>query len=62
MIGFLFIRRGVAFMWAHPAELQAGDVDCTRMTDDEFEREVLAALGPANVRAKRADTALPKTE
>ncbi len=34
--GFRYIKRGEEFMWVHPADLQASDVDCTDMNDDEF--------------------------
>ena len=43
--GFRFIRRGTAFRWCHVAEMLSTDVDCTNMTDDQFEsavREVTA--------------------
>ena len=33
---------GEEYQWTHPAEIQAGDVDCTDMGDDEFERFVRA--------------------
>lgn len=39
--GFRFIRRGEGvFNWVHPAELKPGDLDCTDMSDDEFEAAV----------------------
>ena len=34
--GFRYIKRGAEFMWVHPADLQAGDTDCTDMNDEEF--------------------------
>lgn len=41
--GYRFVRRGVRFDWVHPAEVQRGDLDCTDMGDDEFERVVQEA-------------------
>lgn len=35
--GFRFVYRKGAFLWAHPTTLLADDVDCTDMTDEEFE-------------------------
>ena len=35
--GFRFIRRGGVFKWAHPADMSATDIDCTDMSDDQFE-------------------------
>jgi hypothetical protein len=39
--GYRYIKRGDAFTWAHPLEVQPGDVDCTDMTDAEFEAFVI---------------------
>jgi len=38
--GYRFVRRGVQFLWVHPLEMRAGDLDTTDMTDDEFEQVV----------------------
>lgn len=38
--GFRFVQRGADFIWTHPLELQACDVDCSDMTDAEFEAYV----------------------
>jgi hypothetical protein len=43
--GFRFIKRGSEFKWAHPADVQASDVDCTDMGDDEFAAYVAAQTG-----------------
>ena len=40
--GFRFIKRGSEFKWAHHADVQASDVDCTDMGDDEFAAYVAA--------------------
>lgn len=40
--GFRYIKRGDEFKWVHPADLQAGDTDCTDMGDDEFAAYVAA--------------------
>lgn len=40
--GFRFIRRGHLFQWVHPADVRSADLDCTDMSDDEFECAVLA--------------------
>lgn len=42
-IGFRFIRRGKDFNWVHPAEMRTLDIDCTDMSDEDFEREVADA-------------------
>ena len=34
--GWRYIKRGESFRWMHPAEVVAGDVDCTELTDKEF--------------------------
>lgn len=36
--GFRFVRRGKCFFWCHLAEIQANDVDCTDMSDEEFSK------------------------
>ncbi len=41
--GFRFVKRGDDFNWRHPLELKDDDIDCTEMTDAEFEAAV--ALG-----------------
>jgi len=38
--GFKFIRRGNGFKWCHMNELLASDLDCTDMSDAEFEQAV----------------------
>jgi len=43
--GFRFVQRGATFKWVHQFELLAGDLDCTDMSDEQFEaavREVAA--------------------
>jgi hypothetical protein len=44
--GYRYIKRGEEFKWAHPAEVMPADVDCTDMTDDEFEAFVIAGVAP----------------
>ncbi|GEM_PF-4485914 len=39
--GFRFVNRCGRFAWVHPAELLEGDVDCTDMSDAEFEKYVI---------------------
>lgn len=41
--GFRFVKRGESFNWTHPSELLSTDIDCTDMTDAEFEAFVIAA-------------------
>lgn len=46
-----FVKRGDKFNWVHHLEMQATDVDCTGMTDDEFQafvRTSEAAAQPLN--------------
>jgi hypothetical protein len=39
--GFKFVHRtGLGFTWMHPGAVEAGDLDCTEMSDEEFERTV----------------------
>ena len=38
--GFRFIDRNGDFNWRHTNQLQAGDIDCTDMDDEEFEAQV----------------------
>jgi hypothetical protein len=40
--GWRFIFRAGLFTWHHPADIQPGDVDCTDMTDAEFDAFVAA--------------------
>lgn len=40
MKDFKFIRRGNEFRWCHWAEVMATDLDCTNMTDAQFESAV----------------------
>jgi hypothetical protein len=41
-LGCRFVCRDGSFTWRHPLELQSGDVDCTDMDDEHFERFVIA--------------------
>jgi hypothetical protein len=41
--GYRYIKRGEAFQWTHPLEVEPGDFDCTDMTDAEFEAFVIGA-------------------
>lgn len=45
MNGFRFIAHNGALTWKHPAEIPAGAVDCTDMTDAEFEAQVCRTVG-----------------
>ena len=37
--GFRFVHRtGLGFTWMHPGAVEAGDLDCTDMSDEDFER------------------------
>lgn len=38
--GFRFVRRDTEFKWSHPADMLASDLDCTDMSDAEFEQAV----------------------
>ena len=39
--GFRYVHRtGWGFTWMHPGAVEAGDLDCTDMSDEEFERTV----------------------
>lgn len=38
--GFRFVRRIDDFLWVHAAEIRSGDLDCTDMTDEQFEMTV----------------------
>lgn len=38
--GFKLVQRGSDFTWTHPLELQPRDVDCTSMSDAEFDAYV----------------------
>jgi hypothetical protein len=40
--GFRFVKRGAEFKWVHPTDVQASDVDCSDMSDDEFAAFVAA--------------------
>lgn len=40
MEGFRFIRRGTEFRWTHRYEVLPSDLDCTDMTDEQFEDAV----------------------
>ena len=52
--GFRFVRRGTVFTWVHPAEVLAADLDCTAMSDAEFE----GVAAEAEQQALAADRAL----
>jgi len=38
--GFRFVRRGVEFKWVHKNEVLRSDLDCTDMSDAQFEAAV----------------------
>lgn len=38
--GFRYVRRGSEFRWVHPLEVDFHDIDCTDMSDVEFESVV----------------------
>ncbi len=38
--GFRYVERKGEFRWVSPAMLEPGDIDCTDMTDTEFEEHV----------------------
>lgn len=45
--GFRFIHRtSIGFTWMHPSAVKAGDLDCTDMSDEEFERTVSQSDAP----------------
>lgn len=52
--GFRFVRRGTVFTWVHPADVLAADLDCTAMSDAEFE----SAAAEAEQQALATDRAL----
>jgi len=35
--GQRFVYRGGRYLWAHPASVEAGDIDLTEMDDNQFE-------------------------
>lgn len=37
---FRFVRRGAEFKWTHVLEKLPTDLDCTDMTDEQFEQAV----------------------
>ena len=39
--GFRFVLRGADYLWVHPLEVRASDIDCTDMSDEQFEEFVL---------------------
>lgn len=43
MKDFRFVKRNSEFRWVHRYELAATDLDCTGMTDEQFEAVVLGA-------------------
>ena len=55
--GFRFVLRGVAGAWMHPEEMRPGDLDCTDMSDEEFEDALDLAIG-----RKQKDTSWIKTK
>lgn len=46
--GFRFVIRNGSFMCLHPTDVDDSDVDCTFMSDEEFERTVIDATGAGN--------------
>ena len=44
--GFRFVLRGANFRWLHFAETEISDVDCTDMTDAQFEKVVESVPTP----------------
>jgi hypothetical protein len=47
--GFRYVHReGVGFTWLHPGTVEAGDLDCTDMSDEEFEVTVKAHEAPSS--------------
>lgn len=38
--GWRFVLRAGRFAWRHPSDIEADDLDCTLMTDEDFERTV----------------------
>jgi hypothetical protein len=53
--GFRLVHQDGRFAWTHPAEIQDGAVDCTDMSDEEYEETV--ARWDAKVAAEEAATA-----
>ena len=43
--GFRYVLRGADGRWVHPWAMKPGDVDCTDMSDEEFEAAVEASTG-----------------
>ena len=41
--GFRFVQRGQQWLWVWRGLMLPGDIDCTDMGEDEFERAVMAA-------------------
>lgn len=41
--GFRFVKRGNEFKWQHPGDMQATDIDCTDMSDNDFADFVAAS-------------------
>lgn len=39
------VARSGGFQWVHALEMQAGDLDCTDLSDTEFEAEVCRVVG-----------------
>lgn len=35
--GYKFVKRGNIFKWIHPDEVCDSDIDCTDMSDEEFD-------------------------
>lgn len=43
--GYRFVQcADGCFQWRHPLEILATDIDCTNMTDAEFEQYVIALI------------------
>ena len=58
--GFRFVHRaGLGFTWMHPGTVEAGDLDCTDMSDEEFERTVRENDDPTAERQRPRPQAEP---
>lgn len=42
--GFRFVIRGARATWVHPAKVLPSDLDCTDMTDAQFEEAVRVSI------------------
>lgn len=57
--GFRFVRRGSEFKWVHPLEVMRGDVDCSDMSDDEFDAFMADELAQGGVHPVIAQAIAP---